>query len=157
MGEINFPQAVAEFHKELENNPTDYFSHSQLGYIDLSQHKLDEAVAELTKATELNPQDPDAFLSLGQAYSELNKPTKPKPRFANRSTSRWIPRAITTRCSARTIFSAASSMQAGRTDDAKKEMAESENLSRQIDPSNALEPSLQTFPPPPQSWPEQDQ
>jgi tetratricopeptide (TPR) repeat protein len=73
LGEINFPLAIAEFQKELANNPNDYYSHSQLGYIDLSQHKLDEAVVELSKATTLNPADPDAFLSLGQAYFELNR------------------------------------------------------------------------------------
>jgi tetratricopeptide (TPR) repeat protein len=131
MGEINFPQAVAEFRKELDNNPNDYFSHSQLGYIDLSQHKLDEAVAELTKATELNPQDPDAFLSLGQAYSELGKPTQAEAALRKSIELTEDPSRNHYQVQRAHYLLGRILMQSGRTDDAKKEMAESENLSRQ--------------------------
>ena len=72
MGEIDFPQASAEFRKELVLHPNDFLSHSQLGYIALSQHKYVEAESELKRATELNPRDPDTFVSLGQLYVDTN-------------------------------------------------------------------------------------
>jgi tetratricopeptide (TPR) repeat protein len=131
MGEINFPQATAEFHKELDNNPNDYFSHSQLGYIDLSQHKLDEAVAELNKATELNPQDPDAFLSLGQAYSELGKPTEAEAALRKSIDLTLDPARNHFQVQRAHYLLGRILMQSGRTDDAKKEMDASEELSRQ--------------------------
>ena len=70
-----YPEAAEEFRKELEINPNDYNSHFQLGYIELSQHKLPEAQADLSRATELDPKNPDAYVSLGQLYNELNRPS----------------------------------------------------------------------------------
>jgi tetratricopeptide (TPR) repeat protein len=70
-----YPEAAEEFRKELELNPFDYNSHFNLGYIELSQHKLPEAQADLSRATELDPKNPDAYVSLGQLYNELNRPS----------------------------------------------------------------------------------
>ena len=69
-----YPQAAEEFRKELEINPDDYLSRYQLGYIELSQHKLPEAEKDLTRAAALDPKNPDAFLSLVQHYVETNPP-----------------------------------------------------------------------------------
>jgi tetratricopeptide (TPR) repeat protein len=68
-----YPEAAEEFRKELEINPNDYNSHFQLGYIELSQHRLPEAEHELSRAAELDPKSPDPFVSLGQLYVELNR------------------------------------------------------------------------------------
>lgn len=76
MGEIDFPEAIAEFKKELAIHPDDFLSHEQLGYIYLNQHKLSQAETELTRAAALNPHDPDTFVSLGQLYNEMNKPAQ---------------------------------------------------------------------------------
>jgi tetratricopeptide (TPR) repeat protein len=73
MGEIDFPQAVAEFQKELEVNPNDFLSHAQLGYVALSQHRLQDAEGELVRAAALNPNDADVFMSLGQLYVETGR------------------------------------------------------------------------------------
>ncbi|HET9087369.1 MAG TPA: tetratricopeptide repeat protein [Acidobacteriaceae bacterium] len=72
-GDTDFPQAEAEFHKELAYHPNDSLSYSQLGYIAMAKHKLPEAVAYLSRAVQLNPQDADSFLLLGQIYGELGK------------------------------------------------------------------------------------
>ncbi|MHB8302078.1 MAG: tetratricopeptide repeat protein [Acidobacteriaceae bacterium] len=72
-GETDFAQAEAEFHKELTFHPDDYLSYSQLGYIAMTLHRLPEAIADLTHATELDPQDPDNFLLLGQIYADMGK------------------------------------------------------------------------------------
>lgn len=76
MGEIDFPQAEADFKKELRISPKDFLSYSQLGYIALSQHRFQRAATYLSKAATLNPQDPDIFLSLGQLYVETKKTAK---------------------------------------------------------------------------------
>jgi tetratricopeptide (TPR) repeat protein len=131
MGEINFPLAVAEFHKELENNPDDYFSHSQLGYIDLSQHKLDEAVNELSRAAELDPRVPDTFLSLGQAYSELNQPEKAEAALRKSIELTTDPSRNHYQVQRAHYLLGRILIQSGRADEAKKEMAISEDLSRQ--------------------------
>ena len=131
MGEINFPLAVAEFHKELEINPDDYYSHSQLGYIDLSQHKLDDAVTELTKATALNPADPDAFLSLGQAYFELNKYPEAEAALRKSIELTTDPSRNHYQVQRAHYLLGRVLLQSGRSDDAKSEMAISQELSRQ--------------------------
>jgi tetratricopeptide (TPR) repeat protein len=79
MGEIDFPQASAEFHKELALHPGDFLSHSQLGYIALSQHNYPEAEKELRRAAEINPRDPDTLLSLGQLYVDTSRPADAEP------------------------------------------------------------------------------
>jgi Flp pilus assembly protein TadD len=79
MGEIDFPQAAAEFQAELSLHPDDVLSRAQLGYIELSQHKYDEAEKQLIRATELNPRDPDTFVSLGQLYVDTSRPGDAEP------------------------------------------------------------------------------
>lgn len=79
MGEIDFPQATAEFRKEIQLHPDDFLSHSQLGYILLSQHNYAEAEQHLRRATELQPDDPDVFLLLGQLYIDTNRPAAAEP------------------------------------------------------------------------------
>ena len=109
MGEINFPQAVAEFHKELENQSRPITSATRNSATSTS------ASTSSMKPLPNSPKPPNSILRIPMLSSHSARltpsstsPPKPKPRFANRSTSRWILRAITTRCSARTIFSAAS-------------------------------------------------
>ncbi len=72
-GEAGFGKAQAEFEHELALNPDDYFSISQLGYIALTQHRVPEAEKSLKKASELDPNNPDNFLLLGQVYTQLHR------------------------------------------------------------------------------------
>jgi tetratricopeptide (TPR) repeat protein len=75
MGEINDPQAAAEFRRELQINPDDFLSHFELGSIDLTAHQLAEAESELTRAETLNPGSPDPPLQLGEVYRQMNRAT----------------------------------------------------------------------------------
>lgn len=71
-----YPQAAEQFRKELALNPNDYLSRYELGHIELSEHKVTEAEADLTRAAALDPANPDAFLELGQLYTETNRATQ---------------------------------------------------------------------------------
>ena len=73
LGEAAYAEAVPEFRQEIEINPNDFYSHFQLGFIALAEHRYDEAETELLRAGQLDPQNPDTFLSLGQLYSETNR------------------------------------------------------------------------------------
>jgi len=130
MGEIDFPLAIAEFNKEIELNPNDYFSHSQLGYIYLSQHKLPESVTELTRAVQLDPRDPDAFLSLGQAYSELDKPADAETALRKSIELTTDPARNHYQVQRAHYLLGRILLQSNRADDGKKEMAISEQLSK---------------------------
>ena len=73
-GDTGFALAEQEFHTELRFHPNDAYSYSQLGYIAMSLHHLDEAVSDLRKASVLDPHNPDNFLLLGQIYSDTDRP-----------------------------------------------------------------------------------
>jgi tetratricopeptide (TPR) repeat protein len=75
-GQAGFPEAIKEFHRELELNPNDYFSLSQLGYIAFTERRFDEAEQNLKRAASLDPRNPDNPLLLGQIYIQLNRPTE---------------------------------------------------------------------------------
>lgn len=76
LADAAFPEASVEFRKELERHPNDVMSLYQLGYIAVSQHDLKEAERYLGRAAVLDPSNPDVYLSLGQAYSEAERPTE---------------------------------------------------------------------------------
>ena len=71
-----YPQAAEEFREELALRPDDALSRYQLGFIELSQHKVKEAEADLKRAAALEPASPDPPLSLGQLYVETNRPAE---------------------------------------------------------------------------------
>ena len=127
-GDAGFPQAEAEFHKELAYHPNDFLSYSQLGYIAMTRHKLPEAAADLSRAVQLNPQDADSFLLLGQIYSELGK--RPEAESALRSA------IAVTRDPSRNHYQIRGAhyqlgrllMESGRKDEGMKEMKISEDL-----------------------------
>lgn len=73
-GQVGFPEAIKEFHRELELNPNDYFSLAQLGYIAFSERRFTEAEQDLKRAASLDPRNPDNPLLLGQVYLQLNRP-----------------------------------------------------------------------------------
>lgn len=58
--EGRFTEAVAEFEKELEASPDDYFSLSHLAHIYLLQDKLNEANRLIDRSLKLNPNNPFA-------------------------------------------------------------------------------------------------
>jgi tetratricopeptide (TPR) repeat protein len=72
-GDTAFPEAEAEFHKELSVHPNDFFSYYELGYLAMNEHQLQEAARDLNRAAALNPYSDDVFLLLGDLDSQLGK------------------------------------------------------------------------------------
>ncbi|MGH9517715.1 MAG: tetratricopeptide repeat protein [Terriglobales bacterium] len=72
-GESAFPQAASELRTELKINPNDARSHYLLGYVAMKQHDAKNAEAELLKAAELDPKNPDPLVYLGQIYSDADR------------------------------------------------------------------------------------
>ena len=73
-----YPEAEREARKAVELEPSSAGAHRLLGQILLATSKdkarVEEAAAELRKANELGPGDPQGALALAQAYVRLEKP-----------------------------------------------------------------------------------
>jgi len=72
-GESAFPQAASELRTELKISPDDARSHYLLGYVAMKQHDSKNAEAELLRAAELDPKNPDPLVYLGQIYSDADR------------------------------------------------------------------------------------
>jgi tetratricopeptide (TPR) repeat protein len=129
-GQVGFPEAVKEFHRELELNPNDYFSLAQLGYVAFSERQFQQAEQYLRRATDLDPRNPDNSLLLGQVYIQLNRPADAEAAFRKAI-------ALTTDLS-RNHYQVQRAhyllgrllVQTGHVDEAKQQMQISENLLR---------------------------
>jgi len=66
-----YPTAIREFRTALQDNPRLFVPNLFLGLDLLQVEKPQEAVAYLQRAHDLNPQDVNAVLGLGQAYTNL--------------------------------------------------------------------------------------
>ena len=69
-----FPTARPLFEQELAINPKEFFSTFFLGVIHLEDRDFPAAEDYLKKAVQLQPENPDPLLYLGQEYSETNHP-----------------------------------------------------------------------------------
>src|SRR6185503_13691602 len=65
--------AEAEFKLELGTNPNDFFSNYYLGITCIFQRKWELAIDYLKTASRIQPNNPDPYFQLGQAYQELKK------------------------------------------------------------------------------------
>jgi tetratricopeptide (TPR) repeat protein len=65
--------AEAEFKIELATNPNDFFSNYYLGITCIFQRKWELAVDYLKTASRIQPNNPDPYFQLGQAYQELKQ------------------------------------------------------------------------------------
>ena len=72
-GESGFKTAVPELEAEAKLSPNDERTHYLLGYIALRQQRFAEAEKELLRATEIDPQNPDPLISLGQLYTDKER------------------------------------------------------------------------------------
>jgi tetratricopeptide (TPR) repeat protein len=72
-GDSGFAEAVPELEAELKVNPDDARTHYMLGYIALKRHDGRQAEEELSRAAELDPENPDPLISLGQVYSDAGR------------------------------------------------------------------------------------
>ena len=69
-----FPTARPLFERELEINPKEFFSTFFLGVMHLEDRDFPAAEEYLKKAVQLQPDNPDPLLYLGQEYFETNHP-----------------------------------------------------------------------------------
>ena len=67
-GDSGFAEAVPELESELKVSPDDARTHYMLGYIALKRHDTKQAEQELIRASELDSENPDPLISLGQLY-----------------------------------------------------------------------------------------
>lgn len=65
--------AEEEFKIELSANPNDFFSNYYLGITCLFQRKWERAIDLLRTASRIQPNNPDPYFQLSQAYQELQK------------------------------------------------------------------------------------
>jgi pentatricopeptide repeat protein len=72
-GQTKLDEALAEFQIEVAANPDEFFANYYLGVVYIFQRKWDLAVTFLQKASTIQPNNPDPYFQLGQAYQELNK------------------------------------------------------------------------------------
>jgi tetratricopeptide (TPR) repeat protein len=141
MGEMNFSKAAAEFRKELEISPNDVLSHSQLGYIAMKQHNFPEAEKELLRAGALAPQDPDIDFMLGQLYLEMNQPVKAEAALRRSIELTGDLSRNNYQVQRAHYLLARILMQAGKPDEARKQIQISNELLRQIDEAKQGEPA----------------
>lgn len=72
-GESGFAAAVPELEAEAKVNPDDERTHYLLGYMALKQQRFADAEKELLLATQIEPQNPDPLISLGQLYADKGR------------------------------------------------------------------------------------
>src|SRR5262249_2889960 len=65
--------AAEEFKVELAENPDEYFANYYLGIVYSMQRKMTLAVGLLEKAAKIQPDNPDPYFHLGQAYQETGR------------------------------------------------------------------------------------
>jgi tetratricopeptide (TPR) repeat protein len=72
-GAARISDAIEEFKIELAANPEEYFANFYLGILYIMERKFPEAVALLEKASQKQPNNPDPYFHLGQAYQGAGK------------------------------------------------------------------------------------
>jgi len=67
-GAARIPEAIEEFKVELAANPDEYFANFYLGILYIMERKFEPAIGLLEKAVSKQPNNPDPYFHLGQAY-----------------------------------------------------------------------------------------
>src|SRR5437879_10902594 len=75
-GEEAYPQARLEFERELKLHPEDYNALLLFGLSNVALRDFPAAEAALLHATRLRPEEPFAYLYLGETYSETKRDRK---------------------------------------------------------------------------------
>jgi tetratricopeptide (TPR) repeat protein len=72
-GAARLDDAAEEFKIELASHPEEFFANYYLGIIYVIQRKWEPAIALLEKASRSEPNNPDPYFHLGQAYQSLDR------------------------------------------------------------------------------------
>jgi tetratricopeptide (TPR) repeat protein len=75
-GAARLDDAAEEFKIELASNPEEFFANYYLGIIYVIQRKWEPSIALLEKASHREPDNPDPYFHLGQAYQSLGQHEK---------------------------------------------------------------------------------
>ncbi|MGI9075031.1 MAG: tetratricopeptide repeat protein [Bryobacteraceae bacterium] len=110
-----------EYKAALAANPFDEKSECRLGDIAARQSDLKAAAAHYSRARELQPNDPDANLGLARTLISLNQPKKAMPLLEH--AAQLEPFNATIHYHLSVLY-----RKAGRTDDARRELAEFRRL-----------------------------
>jgi tetratricopeptide (TPR) repeat protein len=71
-GQSKIGEALEEFKIEVAANPDEFLANYYLGVVYNFQRQWDPAITFLQKASTIQPNNPDPYFQLGQAYQELN-------------------------------------------------------------------------------------
>jgi tetratricopeptide (TPR) repeat protein len=71
-GQKKIPDALEQFKIEVAANPDEFFANYYLGVVHNFQRQWDLAIDSLRKASSIQPNNPDPYFQLAQAYQELN-------------------------------------------------------------------------------------
>ena len=72
-GQSKLAEAVAEFKLEVAQNPDEFLANYYLGVVYNFQREWQPAIKVLEKAATIEPNNPDPYFQLGQAYQELDQ------------------------------------------------------------------------------------
>jgi tetratricopeptide (TPR) repeat protein len=112
-------EAEKEYKEALAVNPLDEQSECRLGDIAARRADLKDAYARYTRAVELRPDDPEASIGLAKVLMSMDQPQKAEPLLEH--AIQLDPTSAVAHFRLSTIY-----RQAGRTEDAKREVAEYE-------------------------------
>jgi tetratricopeptide (TPR) repeat protein len=112
-------EAEHEYEQALAVNPFDEQSESRLGDIAAQNDKLAQAQQHYTRAIQLRPNDPDAKIGLAKVFMAMGQPQKAQPFLEH--AIQLEPTSAVAHFRLSTVY-----RQEGRTDDAKRELAEYE-------------------------------
>ncbi len=110
-------EAEKEYKEALAANPLDEQSECKLGDIAARRDDLKDAYARYSRAVQLKPDDPEASIGLAKVLMSMGQPQKAEP-FLERAIQ-LDPTSAVAHFRLSTIY-----RQAGRTEDAKREVAE---------------------------------
>jgi tetratricopeptide (TPR) repeat protein len=130
-GEAAYPEAEAEFRQEIAIEPSDRFSYPQLGRIALAGHDYKEAEFDLVRANELDPGNPDIFRLSAELYTEMGKTAEAEAALRNAIAATPDPSRHHYEIARAHYQLGRLLLQSGDTDEGKKEMQISQDLTAQ--------------------------
>jgi tetratricopeptide (TPR) repeat protein len=72
-GTTRIKDAAEEFKVELKSNPDEFFANYYLGIVYIIERDWEPAISFLQKASRIQPNNPDPYFHLGQAYQAVEK------------------------------------------------------------------------------------
>ena len=72
-GTARIKEAAEEFKVELKSNPNEFFANYYLGIVDIIEREWEPAISFLQKASRIQPNNPDPYFHLGQAYQAIEQ------------------------------------------------------------------------------------